>query len=313
MSDSKRLITRANVDVLSVGFACIDINFVTKTHPARREKVKSHQMNACGGGPASNAALTIARLGGKTRFHGYIGDDGFGRAHVRELHTDGVLIDTILRGKAPTPIASITIKPDGARSIVSYRDPKAVSKEDSISLKQHPAKALLLDGHQAALSIRLAKEARTLGIPIILDAGSINEGTEALHNQADYLVASAKFAYHLTGITDPYRALEAMKGNAPFWAVTSGADGIYWQTDKSTTPLHMEAFKIEARDTTGAGDAFHGAFALGVAQNLPIVENIRRASACGALTCLRIGARNSLPTLREVENLMTSSPPPPYG
>ena len=304
------MIRNTETDVLCVGFACIDINFSTLHHPARREKVKAHNMNACGGGPASNAAITIARLGGKARFHGYIGNDGFGRSHMRELQANGVCVGKIRFGTAPTAIAAITIKPDGDRSIICYRDPGAFSREGSISLKKHPAKVLLVDGHQPSLSMQLVEEARELGIPVVLDAGSINEGTRQLHDKVDYLVASSKFAYQHTGIKDTSKALEAMRELAPFTAVTKGPEGISWQTQESAEISHMKAFKVSAVDTTGAGDAFHGAFALGIAQQMPIIDNIRRASACGALTCLKLGARNALPTKREVQSLLSKTPRP---
>ncbi|MFQ3224304.1 MAG: sulfofructose kinase [Lentimonas sp.] len=206
-------------------------------------------------------------------------------------------------GDAPTAIAAITIKPDGARSIVCYRDPAAFSREDTISLQQYPAKVLLVDGHQPSLSIRLVEEARELGTPSILDAGSINGGTQQLYDKVDYLVASSKFAYQQTGSSDTETALKAMREFAPFTAITQGPVGIYWQTQDSSEIFHMKAFKVDAVDTTGAGDAFHEAFALGIAQDIPMLDNIRRAAACGALTCLKMGARNGLPTKREVESL----------
>jgi len=210
------MIRNTESDVLCVGFACIDINFSTLQHPAPKEKVRAHNMNACGGGPASNAAITIARLGGKARFHGYIGNDGFGRSHIRELQANGVCVGMIRFGAAPTAIAAITIKPNGDRSIICYRDPGAFSREDSISLKRHPAKVLLVDGHQPSLSMQLVEEARELGIPSVLDAGSINEGTKQLYDKVDYLVASSKFAYQQTGIEDTRSALEAMRSICTF-------------------------------------------------------------------------------------------------
>ncbi len=292
------------VDVLCVGFACIDINFTAQVHPASDEKVEADSMTSCGGGPASNAAITIARLGGKARFHGHIGNDGFGRAHIRELQAAGVLIDSLKPGAAPTATAAITIKPDGQRSIVCYRDPNAFSLENSVSLELFPAKVLLLDGHQPMLSMELVKEARDLGIPSVLDAGSINVGTCALYDKVDYLVASTKFAEHVTGFEAPLQALAALRGCGSFVAIMNGSQGIYWQEEDSSEQYHIEAYEVKPMDTGGSGDAFHGAFTLGIAQKLTVENNIRRASACGALTCLKIGARNGIPTKRQVEEFL---------
>ena len=289
------------VDVLCVGYACIDINFKAPHHPSEDEKVRATAMHTCGGGPAANAAVSIARLGGKARFFGHLGNDAFGHAHVRELKTEGVHTDAIRYGTARTPVAAVTFKPNGLRSIVDYRSHGIICAEDAISLRQYPAKVLLLDGHQPILSLRLIEEARTLGVPTLLDAGSVHEGTRLLFNKVDYLITSEKFARDTSHEDDPRLALSFLDGAAPFIAATWGDDGVYWQDEDGQH--HMPAFDIEAVDTTGAGDAFHGAFALGLAQNLPLKQNLRRSCATGALTCLKPGARTALPGRKAVERL----------
>tara|TARA_B110000967_G_scaffold84036_1_gene86592 strand:+ start:643 stop:1488 length:846 start_codon:yes stop_codon:yes gene_type:complete len=279
----------------------VDINFNAAHHPTADEKLRATNMHTCGGGPAANAAVTIARLGGSARFSGYLGNDAFGDAHLREFANHGVHADGLQRGDAPTPVAAVTIKPNGERSIIDYRSPSAIAAEDTISLAKFPAKVLLIDGHQPLLSLALIEEARALGIPSILDAGSINDGTQLLYNKVDYLITSAKFAKHFSGEDDPRTALAALDGAAPLIACTWGADGVYWQDEYGQH--HTPAFDIEAVDTTGAGDAFHGAFALGIAEGLKTKQNMRRACATGALTCLRAGARSALPTRKAVDAL----------
>jgi sulfofructose kinase len=287
--------------VLCVGYACVDINFKAPHHPAADEKLRATGMHTCGGGPAANAAVAIARLGGSARFSGYLGEDAFGEAHLRELRQAGVLTDAVQRGPAATPVAAVTIKPDGARAIIDYRAPAALAAADSTSLASHPARVLLVDGHQPLLSLALVEEARALGIPSLLDAGSINDGTRLLYNQVDYLITSEKFARQYSGEDAPRSALAALDGSAPFIAVTWGAEGVYWQD--SNGQHHSPALDIDAVDTTGAGDAFHGAFALGLAQGLSIRHNIRRATVTGGLTCLQAGARTALPHRQAVDAL----------
>lgn len=279
----------------------MDINFNAPHHPAADEKLRATNMHTCGGGPAANAAVTIARLGGTVRFSGYLGNDAFGDAHLREFETDGVRADVLHRGDTPTPVAAVTIKPNGDRSIIDYRAPSVLASDDTITLAQFPAKVLLIDGHQPLLSLALVEEARALGIPSVLDAGSVNDGTLLLFNKVDYLITSEKFAKHYSNEDDPRTALAALDGSAPFIACTWGADGVYWQDEYGQH--HTPAFDIEPVDTTGAGDAFHGAFALGLAEGLTAKENIRRACATGALTCLKAGARSALPTRKAVDAL----------
>lgn len=289
------------LDVLCVGYACVDINFRARHHPGPDEKIRAGDMHTCGGGPAANAAVTIARLGGKAGFGGYLGNDAFGDSHLRELTNEGIAIEGIIRGDSPTPVACVTIKPDGQRSIIDYSPPESVVNEDAISLSKQTAKVLLIDGHQPLLSARLVDEARALGITSLLDAGSVHDGTLLLYNKVDYLITSEKFARDFSGEDEPRLALAAMDGAAPFVACTWGADGVYWQDEDGQH--HTPAFDIESIDTTGAGDAFHGAFALGLAEGLNIKENIRRASATAALTCLKIGARSALPDRAKVDQL----------
>ena len=123
-------------------------------------------------------------------------------------------------GETPTPVASVSIEPDGARSIVDFRDPKAIAGEASVSLHEIRPKVVLFDGHQALLSSNLLREARKIGIPTLLDAGSVHDGTLMLYNQVNYLIASEKFAKQFTNEDDPRLALAAMDGAASFIAVT---------------------------------------------------------------------------------------------
>lgn len=284
-----------------MGYACVDLNFTGSHHPGPDEKMRAASLQTCGGGPASNAAVAIARLGGTARFCGYLGDDAFGDRHIQELQNEGVHVCGIFRGTAPTPIASVITKPDGARSIIDYCAPTAVTPEGAITLSRYRAKVLLVDGHQPLLSLQLVNEARRLGIPTVLDAGSVNNGTQLLYNKVDYLVTSEKFARDFSGESDPRTALASLDGLAPFIASTWGADGVYWQDEYGQH--HTPAFDIEAVDTNGAGDAFHGAFALGIAQGLSNAENLRRSCAVGALTCLKPGARTAIPDRSAVDRL----------
>lgn len=122
-----------------------------------------------------------------------------------------------------------------------------------------------------------------------------------LYSKVDYLISSEKFVRHFSGENDPRTALASLDGAAPFIATTWGEDGVYWQDEEG--PHHMPAFDIEAVDTTGAGDALHGAFELGLAQGMSLRDNLKRASATAALTCRKPGARSALPQQARVNAL----------
>lgn len=259
-------------------------------------------MSVCGGGPAANAAVAVARLGGTAAFCGYLGNDSFGDAHLAELHAEGVDCTRVVRGPTSTPLACVVVKPDGCRSIVDHREPAVQLAENAATLGPRLPDVLLLDGHQPLLSSALLAEARRHGIPTVLDAGSVHDGTRLLYNAVDYLIASEKFTREMSQESDPRLALAALDGAAPVIAATWGADGVYFQDESGQH--HLPTFDIEPVDTTGAGDAFHGAFALGLARGLKLRQNFRQACAVGALTCMGTGARPALPRRPAVEALL---------
>ena len=292
------------IDVLCAGYACVDLNFSLPHHPGPDEKLRATRLGLCGGGPAANAAVCVARLGGRAAFAGYLGRDPFGDSHLAELRRENVDASAVMRGEPPTPVATVWIKPGGHRAIVDHRDPGITAPDWTVLPKPPTARALLIDGHQPELSAILIATARQQGIPVVLDAGSVHEGTRALYNTVDYLIASETFARQFTQEDDPATALAAMEGHAPVVAVTCGERGVHWIDDAGMH--HLPAFDIEAVDTTGAGDAFHGALALGLARGLPLRKNFQQASAVGALTCLRHGAREALPRRAQLEGWLAA-------
>ena len=286
-------------DVLCVGHAVFDITMNLDHHPAEDEKCFAHGMISCGGGPAANASVTIARLGGTAAIAAYLGNDFGGDTHFRELQEAGVKTDYIFRGDGPTPVSAILVKPDGSRTVINYKEDTPRLPDDASHIRVDEFKAVLLDGHEPLISRTIVKRARELHIPTVLDAGSLHRGTEELGGKVDYLVAAHKFASQYTGKEIAEEALSEMGDMAPWVVITLGEKGLIWQSGKETG--FMKAFQIDAADTTGAGDVFHGCFALGVARKINFQENLRRASAAAALSCTRLGARTGIPTFGDLD------------
>jgi sulfofructose kinase len=260
-------------------------------------------MAACGGGPAANASVTVARLGGTAAFAGYLGEDVYGNRHYDELASEGVRTELVVRGTLDTPLSMILVKPDGRRTVVNHRVSPGRLGPDSIDLSCCRPKAVLFDGHEPEVSVKLAREARKRGIPTLLDAGSVHEGTQALAPLVDYLAASLWFAADFTSESDPHAALSKLRAVAPFALITLGQDGVIWGVGRNTDT--MPAFPVDPVDTTGAGDAFHGALALCVARGEPIHRCLRTAAACGALCCTRLGARIGIPRHGELKEFLS--------
>jgi len=284
-----------NVDVLCVGHASYDLIFSVSRHPGADEKTVADSLLGCGGGPAANAAFCVAKLGLTSAFAGYLGRDLYGDKHIQELNDYGVNTQLIIRGSSPTPLSTILVKPDGKRCLINYKgDTQALSAE-SLNLRDIPAKVVLFDGHEPCISLPLAEQARQAKIPTVLDAGSVHEGTLALMNRVDYLVCSEKFAGQYAG--DERKALSQLAELAPAVVITLGERGLIWQRGNEQGAL--PAYPITAVDTTGAGDAFHGAFAAGLAAGMDWQTLLRYASAAGALCCMQMGARLGLPSRKE--------------
>jgi len=288
-----------SVDILCVGQATYDLFFSVDRHPDPDEKSVASALVGCGGGPAANAAVTASRLGLTSAFAGYLGLDLFGNRHFQELQEEGVESSLIIRGNRPTPISVVLVKPDGSRALVNYRGETGHLPEGSIDFNRIRAKVILFDGHQPIISCPLAEQARKRKIPTILDAGSLHPGTRALAGQVDYLVTSQAFARDFTGTEEAEKSVAILHDLAPQVIITLGDQGLIWKTRDSTGRL--PAFPVKAMDTTGAGDSFHGAFAVGLAKNQSWPEILRYASAVAALCCTKMGARPGIPHQPEVE------------
>jgi sulfofructose kinase len=284
-----------NVDVLCVGHASYDLIFSVSQHPGPDEKVVADSLLSCGGGPAANAAVCVSKLGLTSAFAGYLGCDLYGDKHVQELNDYGVDTQLIIRGTSPTPLSTILVKPDGKRCLINYKGDTQALPVDALNLSDIPAKVVLFDGHEPFISLPLADKARQANIPTVLDAGSMHEGTLALMNQVDYLVCSEKFASQYAG--DEYKALSKLAELAPNVVITLGEQGLIWQ--RGSEQGGLPAYPVTAIDTTGAGDAFHGAFAAALAADMHWQTLLRYASAAGALCCTQMGARLGLPERKE--------------
>lgn len=298
------ILSHPTLDVLCVGHASYDLILTVDHHPGEDEKCSASHFAACGGGPAANAAVTVARLGGKAAFAGQLGRDPQGDAHAEELDREGVLTDWIVRRSHPTPLSVILVKPDGKRTVVNHQAQTPPLPAGAVDFSCCRPKAILLDGHEPLISPPLARWARGQGIPTILDAGSVREGTLELAPRVDYLAASWKFARDFTGEKDPDDALAVLSRIAPCAVITLGEEGLVWQ--RGMERGRLPAFSVEAADTTGAGDVFHGAFALGLTRGQDFHSLLTYASAAGALCCRRLGARPSIPTGDEVEAFLKS-------
>ncbi|TAK59755.1 PfkB family carbohydrate kinase [Methylobacter sp.] len=284
-----------NIDVLCVGHASYDLIFSVSRHPGADEKIVADDLLSCGGGPAANAAVCVAKLGLTSAFAGYLGHDLYGDRHFQELNDSKVNTQLIVRGPSPTPLSTILVSPDGKRCLINYKGDTKALPADALDFSGVSAKVMLFDGHEPFISLPLAEQARQANIPTVLDGGSVHDGTLALMNRVDYLVCSEKFARQYAG--DERKALSQLAELAPAVVITLGEKGLIWQRghEQGVVP----AYPVTPIDTTGAGDAFHGAFTAALALGMDWQSLLRYASAAGTLCCMKMGARLGLPSQKE--------------
>jgi sulfofructose kinase len=294
------------IDVLCVGHAAFDLTFSVESHPAPDEKMSASALAACGGGPAATAALAAARFGCSAAYAGYLGNDDFGRRHFRELAEAGVDTRWVVRGGAPTPVSVSLVKPDGSRALVNYREKTPKLSADAVDPAGCRPGIALFDGHEPDLSAALVGPFREKGVFTLLDAGSLHPGTEHLASRVDYLVASETFARQYTGQSDPEKAAARLADAAPVAVVTLGGRGLVWRSGSDAGKV--AAFAVDAADTTGAGDVFHGVLAACIATGREWAWSLRCAAAAAGLSCTRLGARSAIPSREDILAILRSAP-----
>lgn len=288
--------------ILAIGYACYDLTFSVACHPGADEKTTAQEFAGCGGGLAANAAAAAGCLGYDVILAAYLGHDVFGNAHVSELEALGVNTRYLLRAEAPTGVSGILVKPDGQRTLAAFRGSQPQYGSQDITLATIRPRAVLVDGFQMELAQAVLAQARAQGIPTVLDADSASPDTLRLARNVDHLVGSERFAHDASGRGTIAEALAFLAAWAPAVVITRGARGLVWARQGEMGTL--SAYNVPVQDTNGAGDAFHGAYAGGLAENMDWAHLLRYASATAALCCMTMGSRNGLPRRADVESLM---------
>ncbi len=300
-----------NYDVVGLGQCCIDYLGVVGQYPDINEKSEISDLTVQGGGPVATAMVTLTRLGARTAFVGKISDDYFGDSIKESLTSEFVNIDNIIVEKDKrSQFAFITIeKETGKRTIFWSKATVTPLGPDEVNRNLiSTAKILLLDGLMKEGSMEAAKHARDAGVTVVIDAGSMREGSLELVKMSDYFIASEDFArQHYNGNNPKAAATDLLGLGAETVIVTLGEKGSISVSKKSY--LYQPAFKVEAVDTTGCGDVFHGAFIFGLLQRWDLNKIMRFASATAALKCRKVGGRTAIPDLREVEEFLEEDNP----
>ncbi|MFK4510981.1 sugar kinase [Bradyrhizobium daqingense] len=294
--------------ILCIGIPVRDLTFRVEAVPARGRKANaSHLAEICGGN-ALNAAISIARLGGRVAFAGPMGDaretsSGF---ILERMAAEGIDTAHIVRmPDVTTPVSAIMIEPSGERTLTIYRDPAlwSVKLSESGELLAD-CQGVLVESRCGVFATSLCTEARRRGIPVIVGVDRAMALQDSLLTAASHLLFASEQVQETVGITDDGEALKCLAGLTPaFLAATRGPRGTIWLNAAGELE-ETAAFPVQAVDTLGAGDVFHGAFALGLAEGKGVREALRFAAAAAALKCSRHGGGLAAPQRVEVEELL---------
>jgi sulfofructose kinase len=299
------------MQIACVGHASIDHVFQIQAFPQRATKTPAHDFQSVGGGMAANAALAMARLGAQVRFVGAVGDDDAGRLVRQQLAGEGLSLQHLQEiAGARTSASAIIVDRSGDRQIFNHLG-------NALSLARVPddavfdgCEAVLVDprwpaGARAALS--WARRHRRLAV-LDADVAPVAD-LAALVPLAQWAVFSEPGLAVWAADTPHEVALRrALAEGAEHAVVTLGEHGVLHAQADQMTPL--AAFSVRAVDTTGAGDVFHGALTLALAQAQPIRDAFNFASAAAALKCTRPGGIRGAPTMAQVRDFLAHNPRP---
>jgi sugar/nucleoside kinase (ribokinase family) len=295
--------------ILCIGMPVRDLTFRVPGLPARGSKENATHFDEICGGNALNGAIGIARLGGRASICGPMGDarETTSRYIFEKMAEEGIETKHIVHMPGlVTPISNIMIDPSGERTIVTFRDPELwkVHLPDADTLLADCA-AILTESRCAAFCTDLCAEARRRGIPVIVDVDRAMSLREGLLNASSHLVFSSEPLQETASVADDGEALKKIAKLTPsFLAGTRGAQGTIW-LDEQGTLQQTPAFPVHTVDTLGAGDVFHGAFALAITEKQDLRAALRFASAAAALKCTRFGGAFAAPQRAEVEALLS--------
>ncbi len=295
--------------ILCIGMPVRDLTFRIEELPERGFKVNASHFEEICGGNALNAAIGIVRLGGRASICGPMGDvrEASAKYIFEKLAHEGIDTKHIMHMQGlVTPISNIMIDPSGERTIVTFRDPELwkVRLPDAGELLED-CQAILTENRCAEFCTDLCAEARRRGIPVIVDVDRTMSLREGLLTASSHLVFSSEALQSTASVRDDAEALKKIAKFTPsFVAGTRGAQGTLW-LDEQHKLRETPAFPVHTVDTLGAGDVFHGAFALAITESQDIPSALRFASAAAALKCTRFGGAFAAPQRAEVEQLLS--------
>lgn len=294
--------------IVCLGIVVRDLVFRVPSLPPQPGKLTARSLVRVGGGMSGSASVAAARLGGRVAFWGRLGDDVEGHALRVELQSYGISVPAPAEPGTQTPTAAVLVADNGERLLAVHRG-ELNDSADWLPLSQlDQAQAVLADFRWPTGARTLFAAARAHRIPSVLDADMGDpEGVRGLLPGVLHAVFSEAGLAQAAGHGEVERALHEMHALGPaVVGVTLGERGSVFLLDGV---IHrIAAVPVQARDTNGAGDVFHGAYTLALAEGQGVLDAARFASAAAALKCRNGTGWAASPTRADVQLLMKESP-----
>lgn len=297
-------------NICVIGSLNMDLVVNVDTMPKPGQTIIGSNFKEVPGGKGANQAVAMARLNGNVSMIGKVGEDGFGQTLINSLKNDKVDTTYIQTSKGATGVALITVDKNAQNSIVVSPGANFEVKEDDIdnnieAIKNSDIVVLQLETPLNTIKYALNKAKELNKYTILNPAPAVKLDDEIIKN-VDLLTPNETELEIISGVSieteeDIQKAAQIMieKGVKEL-IVTLGSKGsLYINKEKS---MFKKAYKVEAVDTTAAGDSYTGALAVALSQDKNIEDAMDFASKVGALSVLKEGAQSSLPTLEDVKN-----------
>lgn len=296
-------------DVIGLGVASWDLIGVASRELLLGAKQQLAQWIEAGGGPVATALVALARLGMRTCLVSGVGNDHYGERIVADLQHYGIDTSGVQVRDGHSHVAFAFVEPGIGRRTIWWHNDRAVL--DALPLDRAlvtSARALLIDTHMPDVALSAAQWMRQAGGLVMIDAERYKEHTIVLLPHCDAIIVSERFGRETTSEAEPQQAAHTLfhRYQPLVVAVTAGERGS-WCVSRDEA-FHTPAIPIDAVDTTGAGDVFHGAFLYGMLQPGWGLRRVAQfATVAAALKCQVAGGRVGIPTLDTVTKTQASA------
>jgi sulfofructose kinase len=297
----------ARLDVLGLGESSVDHVNLLPTAPLARgtaSKLRISSAFDAAGGQIASMLAACCSLGLRAGYLGPLGNDDNGRLIRQELERRGVDMSFVVMRRAPARFAIILVdESTGERTVLWHRDAGLDIADGEIEPAVLNARVLHVDDVDETAAIRTARMATASGLIVTSDLDRVTDRTRELIASVSIPIFAEHVPPTLTGERDPERALRKLRqSHAGLLCVTLGTAGS--MALDGDRVIHVPAFSVHAVDTTGAGDVFRAGFVYGLLAGWPTLDMLRFANAAAAVSCTRLGAMGSAPTLVDVEQML---------